>query len=127
MSEEELLDKNVFRMSRLYTAEVDSLYRSYEKVLHLIFNAYINPDQVRLKNPRITLKNWFTFCSEANLMDEDYTRREVVLTFAWSRMIFVDEVANVDQMTTLDFVEFLEALARYIIYMPRILSFYYRT
>ena len=58
----------------------------------------------------MTLKQWIVFHDDAKLCDSDYTRREAVTAFAASRTIVIDEVKDIKQMSSINFVGFLEGI-----------------
>ena len=62
----------------------------------------------------LDFEEWSTFCADFKLMDLDFTSRELILTFVWSRMRTIDTEPKQSKakLTQLCFEDFLEALVR---------------
>lgn len=104
-------DPDAFRNERLYNEEVDVMLTSHARPLRMIYDKYsmLNPLQGKA---RFGIEEWQALCNDTKLVSGDLTMREVRLAFWHSRMIVVDEVKSRMKITTLSWLEFLEALGR---------------
>ena len=106
-----LIDRNMFRLNRLYNPDVlDNLFQ-YNKQIRTLYSICVGPDF----NP-ITLQEWMWFMYRLDIFDERkgrrITQRETHLMFTWSQMMVSDEIKGRESANTLTFDEFLEALCR---------------
>ena len=105
------IDPNTFRDERLYTLEVESMFRTHLNSLHALFEAYAGvgptgqPDLMSL--PEFVSLLW-----HMELLDDDFTAKDGTLCFQWSGMRVIDEVKARQRLLNINLVDFFEALLR---------------
>jgi hypothetical protein len=105
-------DIDDFRRNCLYNPDVDVLLRENDKTLRAIFSKFQDEDSKRLKNERMTYTFFMRFLKQVKFINEDFTLREARVTYVWSRMKVIDEVASHSTWGYLNYIDWLEALAR---------------
>ena len=105
-------DIDDFRRNCLYNPDVDVLLRENDKTLRAIFSKFQDEDSKRLKNERMTYTFFMRFLKQVKFINEDFTLREARVTYVWSRMKVIDEVASHGTWGYLNYIDWLEALAR---------------
>ena len=105
-------DIDAFRRECLYCPDVDAMLRKHNDTLHAIFEKFQDEDSNRLKNDRMTYTFFMRFLKQVKFVNEDFTLREARVTYVWSRMKVIDEVASHDTWGYITYVDWLEALAR---------------
>ena len=55
---------------------------------------------------------WLKFLEKAHLIDEEFSRRQAGLVFQWSKMRVSDEIKSHEYVELIDFIGFLEMIAR---------------
>ena len=60
----------------------------------------------------MSLEEWLGFIELAGLYSDDFDVHEAKLAFGWAQMAVIDEVDNRAKFASLDFFDFLEAVAR---------------
>ena len=109
------VESNEFRETRFYYRDVEEVYLSHLKVLKLIYKKYKNFKPVG-GSALFSLPSWMQFLKDSSMigeMDEgDFTTREAMLAFFYSRMTVIDEVKHRSKFVSLSFTDFLEAIGR---------------
>jgi hypothetical protein len=108
---EAIHDSNDFRRDRLYMHAVDKVFVVHIEKLHHLFDRFGRADHGGEGN-RMHMEEWLNFIEAAGLYGDDFEVREAKLAFGWAQMTVVDEVNNRPKFTSMDFCDFLEALAR---------------
>ena len=125
---------DVFRRGRLYTRGIADAAERAEAQLRAIFDFYAatgdDPDaeaakptvrgaEIYARELNLSMDEWFTMLEDAQLIDEPvdgkpagFDRRAAVFCFLWSSTFVTDEVKRREKMQNLNFVDFIEALAR---------------
>ncbi|DBA90981.1 TPA: hypothetical protein ACH3X2_004190 [Trebouxia sp. C0005] len=104
---------NTFRTERLYTEEVDLLYKKHLVLLKAIYTAFRRaPNGGGLRLKVLRMDSWLGLLEAGHLLDADLGLQQAQLCFLWSRMLVVDEIKDFGRHEALSFVDFLEALAR---------------
>ena len=110
---------NVFRNEQLYCEEVDVTLRKYQQLLRRIFERFCKPKMEATaprtggRGPKVMLlAEWSKFMEWAGLLGEDLPVRSARLYFSVSKMRWSDEVKDRFKLTTMDFLDFCEGLAR---------------
>ena len=102
-----------FRREKLYTEGVDLMLRPRITFLRALFDAFVGIKKGTSSiATEMLLARWVDMLDKLHLMDDDFSRREAVLCFTWSKMLVIDELLHRDKFITLEFFDFVEALAR---------------
>jgi len=111
-------DKNKWRQERLYTEDMDNVYRGKRftiepaiQVLKSIYEIYCKA-KPGSKAYVMSISEWCQFLDEVDMIDQDFTKREARLCFTWAKMKCSDEAKNRLKVTTMNFMDFLEGCAR---------------
>ncbi len=140
---EALVDANEFREKRLYTEEVEDAFvgvkeeakkftpdgmRTHAKgktwlALENLYKAYTMPIGGRTMTTRkhMTMEQWIEMLTTLDLISDDgneFTMREARLAFVHGQMRVVREFADEEKFVTLNFTDWLEALARVAEFFP---------
>ena len=125
---EALHDSDVFRRSRLYTREVHEVFAVHNASLSALYEAFANANksnnvrdtqaETRAKDKVMDLGEWDMLLNMAQLIDDDFTRRQAALCFVWSQAFCTDDMKRRIVLTHLSYVDFLEALARITTFRP---------
>ncbi|KAK3237391.1 hypothetical protein CYMTET_52532 [Cymbomonas tetramitiformis] len=113
--QEALISVNDFRTQRLYTEEVDALYKSEERLLHALYKHYKGANSFDLTKNMMKLDGWLALMEHSNVIghESNVSIREVNLCFSWSRMDFSNEMSTKDTFgACFTYVDFLEGLGR---------------
>jgi hypothetical protein len=111
-------ESNDFRRMNTYNEECDTVLRSYEASLRLIFERacklHGQNASKGIANKLVSLACWKDVCKQFGLIDDDVTERDVTLSFVFSRMKVIDEQKERSRilLTHLSFEDFLEAICR---------------
>eukprot|EP00803_Ostreobium_quekettii_P010682 evm.model.scf_352.3 EVM.evm.TU.scf_352.3 scf_352:73256-77230(+) len=105
------ISRNHFRRHRLYNADVDELYKSYQRSLKVLYNFYKSHNKITATR-YMEVVDWVRLNSDAMLFHSYYTLREAQLSFIWSRMYMINDMKNRNKACGLSFVDFLECLGR---------------
>ena len=98
---------------RLYFEEVDLLLKRFKKELTMLYIRYRLPPKGGGLRPKLWKQYcWEGFVNDANLIDDTLSIQQSLLSFAQSRMMVADEIAQWAKYETMTFVDFLEALGR---------------
>ena len=82
-----------FRRERLYHKDVEHLLKKHLPTLKLIFLEFTADEQKKNSYPMIDLHGWLALLKDASFIDGDFTIREAVMAFVFSRMAQLDEVS----------------------------------
>ncbi len=104
-------DSQAWREKNYWNEECDDVYKTYKKVLEEVYKKFsvkkVKPGQKSF----MCLDEINDICKMANLYDENFVERDAFIAFNLSMMTQVDELNN-DRIFQMQFVEFLEAVAR---------------
>ncbi|GMH33927.1 hypothetical protein BSKO_01761 [Bryopsis sp. KO-2023] len=107
------IEPNDFRNSRLYTEEVDLLYKKHIVLLKALYSRYrLKPSGGGLRPKVLKIDGWLQLFDDTKLVDTHFTLQDAVLCFLWSRMIVQDEVKDFGKYESMTFVDMLEGLGR---------------
>ena len=114
---EALIDRNAFRTDELYVSEVDECLRPRLPFLNKIFERFCKHAAKKVhgvcpRGLRMSVTAWDAFVDWSGLITLGLTKREARLCFCWARMRTADEVKTRHIFSTMDSLDFLEALAR---------------
>jgi len=121
-----------FRKLRLYREDVDTVYRRFQDKLYAVFMHYSIPEQELTIGPKdplkrgpnvLTLFGWETFLNDCRLLASDdeqgakeridrFSISHIKLAFIWSQPFVSDELKRRHKLIGLQYVDFLEAIAR---------------
>ena len=106
-----VLDRNVYRIDRLYSQKSLEVLYAYQREIRAVYALMVGPDFMPA-----TLQEWLWLCKRLDIIDDRkgrrITEREIHLMFTWSQMMHKDELKSRDKAYTLDFDEFLEIICR---------------
>jgi len=107
-------DHDDFRNYKLYTPEVEDVFRKHIHSLRVCYKHYsgVDYDGYFSSGDALSLDEFVTLLSEADLLDNCLTRREAGHVFVHSQMFIADEVKRREKLLNLSFEGFLEALGR---------------
>lgn len=136
-------DPDDFRNYKLYTPEVEDVFRKHIHPLRECYQHYgaehdddlahgdrtsggrdaISrggdlPDAISRGGDRFCLDGWIAMLLDADLLDSCLTRQAAAHAFVSSQMLVTDEVKRRDKLLSLPFESFLEALARLTLVKP---------
>lgn len=101
-----------WRDERYWNEECDTVYKSYLPVVQSFYKKYsglkTKPGQKKFS----CLEEINRLVSEAQLLNDNFVDRDIVVAFNMSMMTQVDEL-NSDRIFQMSFIEFLETLARF--------------
>ena len=93
-----------FRREKLYTEGVDLMLRPRITFLRALFDAFVGIKKGTSSiATEMLLARWVDMLDKLHLMDDDFSRREAVLCFTWSKMLVIDELLHRDKFITLEF------------------------
>jgi hypothetical protein len=113
-----LVNTYQFREECCYLRDTVDILTSFESNLRIIYAHYARGSGAigneLDSNKLLSFEEWKEFVRDTELVDRDFTSREVAISFAWSRMRVVntDVFASKIKMLQLSFEDFLEALVR---------------
>ncbi len=82
-------------------------------MLKALYSRYrLKPSGGGLRTKMLKLDGWLQLCTDAHLVDGQFTLQDASLAFLWSRMYVMDEIKDYQRYTSLTFTDFLEALGR---------------
>eukprot|EP00803_Ostreobium_quekettii_P006066 evm.model.scf_440.5 EVM.evm.TU.scf_440.5 scf_440:34312-38159(-) len=107
------IKSNDFRTKRLYNEEVDTLFKKHTVLLKALYSRYrLKPPGGGLRPKAVKIDGWLQLAEDARLVDAQFTLQDAQLCFLWSRMVVQDEVKDYAKYEALNFVDFLEVIAR---------------
>eukprot|EP00944_MAST-04C_sp_MAST-4C-sp1_P012836 g12836.t1 len=106
LKDEHAHDRDQFRKSRLYNDAVEAVFKKYLRQLKYFFAQ--KADRVKF----ISWDSWRKFLESTHLIDSEFSRRQAGLVFQWSKMRTSDEIKSHQNNELIDFVGFLEMIAR---------------
>lgn len=112
-----LQDSNAFRNAACYRWETDDVLTEHLESLKAIFHGWAGSEKVPespLQDATLSATEWMDFCTAVGLIDHEFTPREALLAFTWSRMRVIDEREKLSRLRleSLGLEDFFEALAR---------------
>ena len=113
-----MLDRNLWRSRRIYTYLCNEVYEKRKGLLLKIFKSITQDDRESstlgaLKNKRITYKDWRNFLkNELHIFNAVFNVRQADFAFVQSTSNVNNQFKFWKRYCTLDFVGFMEALAR---------------
>jgi len=137
LAPESTLDVSVFREERLYTDDVDDAFRgvwdehlkyakdgyrtlakgTQFKALEALYDAFrmeIGGGTI-ISRKTMQMDQWMYMLGLMGIMDDEdskFTLREGRLCYVWAQMRVIDDFKDVEKYESLNFIDFLEALAR---------------
>ena len=105
----------MFRLTQLYTADVDTLIQRRLPSLKAIFDVLVARGKSTTRRHKLLgVVDWLAFLKAANITGPDASERDATLCFVWSRMCVVDERTELGHLReeNLPFEGFLEAIVR---------------
>lgn len=95
---------DVWRRERFYTCYFEPAAKRWMPAVHELFNASVGvkPHSTQ-RATEMHLEEFVTMLERLELLNEDFTRREAVACFIWSRLIIVDELQQRDKFITLNY------------------------
>ena len=119
---EVLLSSNEFRRNEMYTKDTESVIESEFQLLRRMFCSVAGSEVApkltatggsTADRPYLmTINEWMILLNDLSFLDSDFTRREAILCFIWSKMTVVDDFVCSERAVSLTFVEFLECMCR---------------
>ena len=110
-----LQDSNAFRELACYNWETDDILTEHKASLRAIFEGYCNSSNPDAQlNALLSLEEWLALLTDTELIDGEFTQREAILAFVWSRHRVIDERIKGSRvkLTNLSLEDFYEALMR---------------
>ena len=110
-----LQDSNAFRELACYNWETDDILTEHKASLKAIFDGYSNSSNPDAQlNALLSLDEWLALLTDTELIDGEFTQREAILAFVWSRHRVIDERIKGSRvkLTNLSLEDFYEALMR---------------
>ena len=113
-----LINTHQFREECCYLQDTVEVLTSFEGNLRLLFKSYAKGDGAigdELRSTKLLdYEEWKEFVNDMELVDRDFTAREMALTFSWSRMRVIDPdiLESKIKLLQLSFEDFLEAIVR---------------
>ena len=104
-------DRSVWRNNRLYTEEMDGVFKEYLEFMKLLFKVYRRQGGGRF-SPSMQIEQFEKIIDQLELYDAKCTIQGVRNAFLFSQMLTVDNINDQAKAEGLQFVEFLEAVAR---------------
>jgi hypothetical protein len=106
-----LFNANKWREERYWNEKCDIVYKSYLPIVKSFFKKYsglkTKPGQAKF----CCLEELVLIAKEAQILDDNLVDRDLIVIFNQSMMTQLDEL-NSDRIFQMNFLEFLEALAR---------------
>ena len=116
------VDRDVFRTSKLYCADVEAVLKRHMGSLRALYAHYASSDadaDLKSRGESLSMAEWMRMLTDAELIDSvRLTKKEGALAFLWAQMFVADELKRREKMIHLPFEGFLEALARITLFKP---------
>ena len=109
-----------FRVKRYWNEECDNIYKSHYTLFESLYQSRSGShrmpgekkyDRGDNKNSFMAFDEYVSIFSDSGLINDIFTERDTILSFAQSMMTQVDELES-DRHMKMQMLEFLEALAR---------------
>lgn len=100
-----------FRDSRYWNEDCDYLYKSHYSLFDHIYTIKGGSHRLPGEKMFMAFDEFLNIFTESNLMNDQFPERDVITSFNLSIMTQVDEL-HFDRHMKMQFVEFLEAIAR---------------
>jgi hypothetical protein len=104
-------DRSVWRNARLYTEGMDAVWRHYMDFIKLVSKVYRRKATAQF-SPSMQVEQFEKIIDQLQLYSAACTIQGVRNAFLFSQMLTVDNIGNAWKAEGLQFVEFLEAVAR---------------
>jgi hypothetical protein len=110
-------DSNEFRRTACFTFDMSDMLKDCLSSIRAVFEVYANTLSHEANtnvNTRMSLDEWLSLLHDTDLIDAEFSVKEAMLAFVWSRQLVVDERlhANRVKLLNLGFEDFMEALIR---------------
>lgn len=93
-----------FRAERFYTEGVDLMLRPRESHLKRLFDTFVGTRKASSTlATEMVLVRWLDMLDKLSLLDDDFSRREAILCFTWSKQLVPDELLHRDRFISLGF------------------------
>ena len=96
-----LQNSNEFRQKFLYVQETDALLAQHESTLQALYDVYSDEQHATSDLTSISgmlgITQWLNMCDHLQLVDEEFTIREMTSCFMWARMRVADETNIVER------------------------------
>ncbi|KAL3914158.1 MAG: hypothetical protein SGPRY_007723, partial [Prymnesium sp.] len=86
------VDRDVFRVSKLYSPEAEDVITKYYTSIKVIFEFFAGFDDKAAARPYLLFDDWQQLMSDAEMFDSIFTRKEAALCFIMSQPFVADEV-----------------------------------
>ena len=108
-----VVPNNGFRESQLYVEDIDRIFRVYKDDLYTIYIKYCSEMRNSAEERRLMMiPEFLKLLADGGMLDDDFTRREAIMCFVQSKMVVAAEFKPRQRFVGLNFIDFLEALAR---------------
>ena len=102
-----------FRVGRLYTEGVDLMYRPRVSHLKHLFDAFVGTRKASSTlATEMILARWLDMLDKLSLLDDDFSRREAIRCFTWSKQLVPDELLHRERFISLGFYGACHAAVR---------------
>jgi hypothetical protein len=102
---------NSWRMKSYITEEVDIVYKTHRPILENVFKRFSGKKSLPGQKPFMSVEEFKELCIKAGLLTTPNPERDLEVCFGAAMMVQVDEI-YAKKHVEMNFVEFLEALAR---------------
>lgn len=100
-----------WREERYWNEEVDTVYKSYLPIVQVLYKKYSGMKTKPGMKKFTCIEELQKLATDAAILNDNLVDRDIVVAFNLSMMTQVDEL-NSDRIFQMNFVEFLEAIAR---------------
>jgi hypothetical protein len=117
---EALCDTDVFRQ-RLYTRGCSDVLKKHTPSLKMVFDYYAAGTEehaISQAGRSLSQQEWESFLFDVAFIDDRFTKDDGTLCFIWAQAYVTDEVKRREKLIHLNFLGFLEAVARLICFKP---------
>eukprot|EP00873_Tetraselmis_striata_P016221 jgi/Tetstr1/436485/TSEL_025313.t1 len=111
LSIEITLNRDEFRVNRLYRKPVDTYLRKHAFTFKALFS-YFKSAGKESAPTYLDFSGWLSLLSRGGLTNDFFTEREALNCFIWSRTHKVDDTKKRPKATGMTYVDFLEGLGR---------------
>jgi hypothetical protein len=108
---QEKYDTNKWRTEVYMTEQVDYYFRAHRTLFEHLYKKFSGQEGQIGQKQSMNLSEFRSFCQQANLINEEFTSREIDRCFSRSMMLQVDNLSH-SRHLEMSFPEFLEALGR---------------
>ena len=104
-------NSNKWRMEKYLCENVDLVLKCHKQILDSVYKKYSGKKAMPGQKPFMSLDEFKSLCNDAKIINDQFTSREVDLSFHLSMMTRVDELYSKKHIE-MSFVEFVEAISR---------------